>query len=282
MIRTGLVQMRSGRDVARNVADAAELVRQAHAAGAGFISTPEMTNIMEPDRPRLRALARPEAEDESVRHFAGLAGGLGIWLNIGSLALKGAGDKLVNRSFLFAPDGGIAARYDKIHLFDADLPTGETLRESHAYEGGRSAVLAETALGSIGLTICYDIRFPHLYRALAKAGAKLFTVPSAFTVPTGEAHWHVLLRARAIETGSFVLAAAQGGRHESGRETFGHSLIISPWGAVLAEAGTEPGVVLADLDMSLVDQARARIPALQHDRPVQVSVLKPVSGVATS
>jgi len=282
VITAGLVQMRSGRDMARNVAEAAELIRQARAEGAAFVSTPEMTNIMEPDRPRLRAIARTEAEDESVRHFADLAGELGIWLNIGSLALKGAGDKLVNRSFLFMPDGEVAARYDKIHLFDADLPSGESLRESHAYEGGASAVLAETAIAPIGLTICYDVRFPYLYRALAKAGAKLFTVPSAFTVPTGEAHWHVLLRARAIETGSFVLAAAQGGRHESGRETYGHSLIVSPWGEVLGEAGTEPGVVLADIDLSLVDQARARIPALQHDRPVQVSVLKPVSSIATS
>lgn len=199
MIRAGLVQMRSGRGMARNLADAAELIRQARAEGADVVSTPEMTNILEPDRPRLRALARPEAEDESVRHFAVLAGELGIWLNIGSLALRGAGDRLVNRSFLFAPDGSIAARYDKIHLFDVDLPSGESLRESHAYESGASAVLADTALGPIGLTICYDIRFPSLYRALAKAGAKLFTVPSAFTVPTGEAHWHVLLRARAIE-----------------------------------------------------------------------------------
>ena len=268
--------------MARNLADAAELIRQASAEGADFVSTPEMINILEPDRPRLRALARSEAEDEGVRRFAALAAELGIWLNIGSLALKGAGDKLVNRSFLFAPDGGIAARYDKIHLFDVDLPTGESLRESHAYEGGSSAVLAETALGPIGLTICYDIRFPHLYRALAKAGAKLFTVPSAFTVPTGEAHWHVLLRARAIETGSFVLAAAQGGKHESGRETYGHSLIVSPWGEVLAEAGTEPCVVLADIDLSLADQVRARIPALQHDRPLDLAILKPVPRVATS
>jgi predicted amidohydrolase len=282
VIRAGLVQMRSGRGMARNLADAAELIRQARAEGADVVSTPEMTNILEPDRPRLRALARPEAEDESVRHFAVLAGELGIWLNIGSLALRGAGDRLVNRSFLFAPDGSIAARYDKIHLFDVDLPSGESLRESHAYESGASAVLADTALGPIGLTICYDIRFPSLYRALAKAGAKLFTVPSAFTVPTGEAHWHVLLRARAIETGSFVLAAAQGGKHESGRETYGHSLIVSPWGEVLGEAGTDPGVVLADVDLSLADQVRARIPALQHDREVGLSILKPLSGIATS
>ena len=237
--------------------------------------TPEMTNILEPDRPRLRSLARPEAEDESVAAFSALAEELGLWLNIGSLALKGPGDKLLNRSLLFAPNGAIAARYDKIHLFDVDLPTGESLRESHAYDGGAQAVLVETPLGPIGLTICYDMRFPHLYRALAKAGAKLFTVPSAFTVPTGHAHWHVLLRARAIETGSFVLAAAQGGRHESGRETYGHSLIVSPWGEVLAEAGIEPGLVIADIDLAQADVARARIPALVHDRAITLTVLKP-------
>jgi len=208
------------------------------------------------------------------RGFSGLARELGLWLNIGSLALRGAGEKLVNRSLLFAPDGRIAARYDKIHLFDVDLPTGETLRESQAYEGGTAAVLAETGFAPVGLTICYDVRFPHLYRALAQAGAKLFTVPSAFTVPTGEAHWHVLLRARAIETGSFVLAAAQGGRHESGRETYGHSLIVSPWGEVLAEAGIEPGVILAEIDPAAADHARARIPVLQN--------LKPAPPIATS
>ena len=273
--------MRAGRDMARNAADASEMIRAAHAHGAEFVSTPEMTNILEPDRPRLKALARPEAEDESVRRFSGLARELGLWLNIGSLALKGEGEKLVNRSLLFAPDGRVAARYDKIHLFDVDLPTGERLRESEAYEAGGTAVLAETPLAAIGLTICYDMRFPHLFRALANKGAKLFTVPSAFTVPTGQAHWHVLLRARAIETGSFVLAAAQGGAHESGRETYGHSLIVSPRGEVLAEGGTEPGVILADLDLAEVDQARARIPSLIHGRAVPVEILKPFLPVAT-
>ena len=257
--------------MARNVAGASALIREAAGQGADFIATPEMTNILEPDRPRLRSLARPEAEDESVAAFSELARELGLWLNIGSLALKGAAEKLLNRSLLFAPDGSIAARYDKIHLFDVDLPTGESLRESHVYDGGAEAVQAETPLGPIGLTICYDMRFPHLYRVLARAGAKIFTVPSAFTVPTGQAHWHVLLRARAIETGSFVLAAAQGGRHESGRETYGHSLIVSPWGEVLAEAGIEPGIVIADVDLAQSDLARARIPALVHDRAIIVT-----------
>jgi predicted amidohydrolase len=275
VIRAALIQLRSGTDMARNVAEASALIREAAGQGASFVATPEMTNILEPDRPRLRSLAKPEREDASVAAFSVLAQELGLWLNIGSLALQGPGEKLVNRSLLFTPDGGIAARYDKIHLFDVDLPTGESLRESHAYDGGAEAVLVETPLGAIGLTICYDMRFPHLYRALAKSGAKLFTVPSAFTVPTGQAHWHVLLRARAIETGSFILAAAQGGRHESGRETYGHSLIVSPWGEVLAEAGTEPGIVIADIDLAQADLARARIPALVHDRPMSLTVLKP-------
>lgn len=275
MIRAALIQLRSGTDMARNVAEASALIREAAGQGANFVSTPEMTNILEPDRPRLRSLAKPESEDASVAAFSALAQELGLWLNIGSLALQGPREKLLNRSLLVAPDGSIAARYDKIHLFDVDLPTGESLRESHAYDGGSDAVLVETPLGSIGLTICYDMRFPHLYRALAKAGAKLFTVPSAFTVPTGRAHWHVLLRARAIETGSFILAAAQGGRHESGRETYGHSLIVSPWGEVVAEADTEPGIVIADLDLAQADLARVRIPALVHDRAMSLTVLKP-------
>lgn len=281
-MRAALIQMRSGPDMARNLKDAGQMIREAKAQGAEFVSTPEMTNILEPDRPRLKALARPEAEDESVAAFSGLAKELGLWLNIGSLALKGEGEKLLNRSLLFAPDGSLAARYDKIHLFDVDLPNGEQLRESHSYEGGSKAVMADTAIGPIGLTICYDMRFPHLYRALAQAGAKLFTIPSAFTVPTGQAHWHVLLRARAIEAGSFVLAAAQGGRHESGRETYGHSLIVSPWGEVLAEGGTEPGIVLADIDLAAADLARARIPALANDSARSVEILKHGPAVATS
>jgi predicted amidohydrolase len=241
-----------------------------------------MTNILEPDRPRLKSLARMEAEDQSVAGFAQLAMELGIWLNIGSLALKGDGEKLLNRSLLFRPDGTIAARYDKIHLFDVDLPTGEALRESNAYEAGKTAVTAPTPFGRLGLTICYDMRFPHLYRTLAHAGAEFFTVPSAFTVPTGRAHWHVLLRARAIETGSFVLAAAQGGRHESGRETYGHSLIVSPWGEVMAEGGTEPGVVSAELDFGKAATARRSIPALAHDRPYELANLNTSPGIATS
>ncbi|MBI2720103.1 MAG: carbon-nitrogen hydrolase family protein [Rhizobiales bacterium] len=259
--------MRSGRDMARNVADAVAMIREAQARGAQFVTTPEMTNIIEPDRGRLVALARKESEDDSVAAFAALAKELGLWLNIGSLALKGEGEKLRNRSLLFTPDGAIAARYDKIHMFDVDLPTGETIRESRAFEGGSIACLADLPWMRLGLTICYDMRFAGLYRMLAQKGASLLTVPSAFTVPTGMAHWHVLLRARAIETGSFVLAAAQGGRHDSRRETYGHSLAVGPWGEILAEGEVDPVVLMVDIDPRQSELARRRIPALSHDRP---------------
>ncbi len=281
MIRVALVQMCSGRDIGRNTASAVSSIREAKAAGAAFVTTPEMTNIMEPDRQRLRALACPESEDPSVATFSEMAASLGLWLNIGSLALKGPGGALVNRSLLFSPDGRIVARYDKIHLFDVELPSGESLRESEAYAPGATAVLAQTELGRLGLTICYDLRFPGLFRALAQAGATLFTVPSAFTVPTGAAHWHVLLRARSIETGSFMLAAAQAGTHESGRQTYGHSIVISPWGEVLAEAGTEACVTLAEIDPAEAARARSRIPSLLQENAREFVVLKPTPGIAS-
>jgi len=270
--------MRSGREPARNLSDAAEMIRAAAARGAQFAATPEMTNILETDRPRLLSLARREGEDSSVASFAALAGELGIWLNVGSLALKGPGEKLINRSLLFSPDGRVAARYDKIHLFDVDLPGGEPIRESAAYEGGGAAVLAPLPWAMLGLTICYDIRFPALYSSLAKAGAGVFAVPSAFTVPTGAAHWHVLLRARAIETGSFVLAAAQGGTHECGRKTYGHSLAVSPWGELLAEGGEGPQALVFEIDTDIIGLARRRIPALHHGRAFG---LKAAATVAT-
>jgi len=276
--RAALVQMRSGRDMAANFSTARELIRAAHSKGAQLVATPEMTNILETDRPRLRAVVCRENEDSSVTGFAGLARDLGLWINVGSLALRGEGDKLCNRSLLFGPDGRIAARYDKIHLFDVDLPGSAPIRESEAYEGGRDAGVSLLPFARLGLTICYDLRFPALYRGLAQAGAEVFTVPSAFTVPTGGAHWHVLLRARAIETGSFVLAAAQGGRHECGRETYGHSLAVSPWGDILAEAGDDPDVLNVDIDTAMVAEARRRIPALSHDRAFG---LKAAAGVAT-
>jgi predicted amidohydrolase len=262
-----LVQMRSGPDMARNLEDASRLVREAKAKGAAFVLTPENTNIIEPDRARTKAIARPEAEDASVKGFSALAKELGLWLDVGSLALKGDGDKLINRSLLFSPSGEIAARYDKIHLFDVDLPTGESWRESHSVQPGGTATLARLPWALHGMTICYDLRFAALYRLLAQHGAEVMTVPSAFTVPTGKAHWHVLLRARAIETGSFVLAAAQGGTHEGGRATFGHSLVVGPWGDILVEGGTEPGVFMAEIDLEEVRLARQRIPSLLHDRP---------------
>ena len=251
-----------------NLALASQLIREAAGRGAMFVTTPEMTNILEPDRQRLRSLARPEEEDETVHAFADLASELGIWLNIGSLALLGDDGLLVNRSLLFAADGTLACRYDKVHLFDVDLPNGERLRESEAYAPGDRLAKAGLPWCELGLTICYDVRFPTLYRALAQWGATVVTVPSAFTVPTGEAHWHVLLRARAIENGCYVLAAAQGGRHESGRETYGHSLAVSPWGDIIGEAGVEPGITLVEVDPDRALIARRRIPSLAHDRPL--------------
>ncbi len=207
-----------------------------------------------------------EAHDPALPVFSDLAKELKIWLLAGSLAIKVSETKTANRSFLFAPDGRISARYSKIHLFDVQLASGEVYRRSHTVAGGEEAVVAETPWGGVGLSICYDVRFPQLYRRLAQKGAFLFTVPSAFTVPTGSAHWHVLLRARAIENGAFVMAPAQGGEHANGRKTYGHSLIVSPWGEVLAEAGTDPGVIVADIDPELSTEARAKVPNLQHDR----------------
>ncbi len=264
--RAGLVQMRSGRDVEKNFASAAALIREAADGGAQYIQTPEMTTLMEIDRERLFAGARLEAEDTSLVRFRALAKELGVWLHIGSMAVRHESGKLANRAFLISPEGAVAARYDKIHLFDVDLPSGESYKESRSYEPGRYAVRAELPWGLLGLAICYDLRFPTLFRALARAGASFIAIPSAFTRLTGQAHWHTLLRARAIESQCFVFAAAQGGVHEHGRETFGHSLIVSPWGDILAEGGTEPGVVMADIDLSALDDVRRHMPCLAHDR----------------
>jgi deaminated glutathione amidase len=264
--KAALIQLRSGRDMARNVAEASLLIKEACRKGAEFVLTPEMTNILETDRDRLKGLARREEEDASVAAFADLARDRRIWLNAGSFALKGPEGKLVNRSLLFAPDGTLAARYDKVHLFDVDLPNGQILRESAAYAAGRPVPVVPLPFATVGLTICYDVRFPHLYKALAQAGAEVLTVPSAFTKVTGEAHWHVLLRARAIETGSFVLAPAQGGLHECGRETFGMSLAVSPSGDITAEGGQDPEIVMTVIDRRQVLEARRRIPVLRHER----------------
>ena len=268
--RVGLVQMRSGRTPAQNVDAAAKLIKDAKSGGADYVLTPEMTNILERKREDLFAAIATEEKDRSLPDFRDLARRLGIWVHVGSLAIEVLPQKAVNRSFLIDPKGDIAARYDKIHMFDVDLAGGESYRESGSFRPGELAVAVDLPWGRVGLTICYDLRFPALYRALAEAGASFITIPAAFTQQTGEAHWHVLTRARAIETGSFVLAAAQGGRHEDGRDTFGHSIAIDPWGRVLAEGGTEPGVIFADVDPSQVAIVRARIPSLQHGRRFEV------------
>ncbi|MGZ5930432.1 MAG: carbon-nitrogen hydrolase family protein [Rhizomicrobium sp.] len=260
------IQLRSTGDVAENIRQTTAFVREAAAGGARFIATPENTNIMAQDNRAKLAATFDEAQDPSLPALASLARELNVWLSIGSLHIKVSPEKTANRSFLFAPDGTIQARYDKIHLFDVTVATGESYRESAQVQGGHQAVLADTEFGAIGITVCYDLRFPQLYRKLAKNGAFAFTIPSSFTVPTGEAHWHVLLRARAIENGAFVIAAAQGGLHANGRKTYGHSLIVAPWGEVLAEAGTEPGVILAKINPALSLEARQRIPNLEHDR----------------
>ncbi len=264
--RAALIQMRSGRTPAANLDDAIRLIGEAKAAGADYVQTPEMTNIMETSREKLFSTILEEDEEICLPAFRELARKHAIVLHIGSLAIKVSAERAANRSYLIGRDGGIVAVYDKIHMFDVDLAGGESYRESRNYRPGESAVLADLPFARIGLSICYDLRFPALYRALAEAGATVLTVPSAFTRQTGEAHWHVLLRARAIENGCFVLAAAQGGKHENGRETFGSSLAIDPWGRILAEGGTEPGVILADIDPAEVAAARAKVPSLQHGR----------------
>ena len=261
-----LVQMRTGLTPQANLDAAVRLIEEAKAGGADYVQTPEMTNIMEVKRDRLFATITAEESDPSLAAFRALARKLGIFLHIGSLAIKLLPEKAANRSFLIDRRGDIVARYDKIHMFDVDLAGGESYRESRNYRPGDIAVAADLPWGRLGLSVCYDLRFPALYRALAEAGASFLAIPSAFTQQTGEAHWHVLNRARAIENGAFVLAAAQGGKHENGRETYGHSLVVDPWGRILAEAGSEPGVILAAIDPAAVTAARAKVPSLQHGR----------------
>lgn len=264
------VQMRSGRDPAANRDAAVAGVREAASRGAAYVQTPEMTSLVERSRERLFAHVTAEDQDQTLAALRETARQTGTVVQIGSIAVR-SGDKIANRAYLIGADGAILASYDKLHLFDVDLPSGERWRESATYSGGACAVLAETPWATLGLTICYDIRFPALYRALAEAGADVLTAPACFTRQTGEAHWHVLQRARAIETGAFVISAAQGGLHEDGRETYGHSLIVDPWGRVLADAGgAEPGIILAEIDLAQVAEARARIPSLQHGRPFTI------------
>lgn len=262
MIRAACVQFCASDDVAANIAAASALIREAQAKGATFIATPENTNLMAATKATKFDRVFAQDDDPSLAAFRALAEDLGVWLLIGSLAIKVSADKVANRSFLISPDGAIAAHYDKIHLYDVDLPNGEVYRESASVAGGGLAVTADLPFGRMGLTVCYDLRFPHLYRTLAQDGAFLFTIPAAFTAETGKAHWHVLIRARAIENGAFVIAPGQCGHHPGDRRTFGHSLIVSPWGEILAEAGEAPCVIVADIVPARSAAARAQIPSL--------------------
>ena len=264
--KAACVQVSAGRELAPNIETAVRLGREARAKGADFIVYPENVTMIEPIGAEALKKALPESEHPAIPAFRALARETGAWILAGSLSIRAGEKKYANRSLLFAAGGAIVARYDKLHLFDVDLPGGERYRESERIAPGERAVLAATPWGLLGMTICYDVRFPQLYRALAKSGAAMFTVPAAFTEQTGRAHWHILNRARAIECGAFVIAAAQCGTHAQGRRTFGHSLIVDPWGEVLAEGGESEGVILAEIDLAKSAEARQRIPALQHDR----------------
>ena len=266
------IQMRSGTDPTRNAADFEDLVREAARAGAVYVQSPEMTGAVVRDS-KARSLAfKSEELDVTAIAAARLSAELGIFLHVGSTAIVRPDGKLANRAMLYSPEGALIARYDKIHMFDVDLDNGESWRESAAYEPGTQAVVCDLGMARLGLAVCYDLRFPQLFRAEAIAGADILTVPAAFTRQTGEAHWHVLLRARAIENGAFVVAAAQGGLHEDGRETFGHSLIIDPWGRILAEADHDrPAVVLAEIDTAASAEARSKIPNLRNARDFAVA-----------
>lgn len=267
--RIALFQAQSGIDPAVNAERLVSAVREAAGGGAAMLFTPEMSGMLDRDRERALGKAAPEANDSVLAAVREAAAKDGIWVHLGSLALRGEQGKLVNRGFVIDDAGEIRARYDKIHLFDVDLPTGESWRESAMYEAGKSAVIVPgTPVGKLGLTICYDLRFPELFQRLSDAGADVISVPAAFTVPTGRAHWQVLMRARAIEAELFIVAAAQAGRHEDGRETYGHSLVADPWGELVLEMGGEPGLAFAELDLARIADVRARIPVHQHRRPI--------------
>ncbi len=272
-MRVGLLQLNASDQPARNIPVTCDLMRQAAGEGAQFILTPEVTNCVSSSRAHQEEVLMREEDDPTLAALRDEARNLGVWLLIGSLALKtdGAHGRFANRSFVISPEGAIVARYDKIHMFDVAISPTETYCESAAYRPGTRAILAETAFARIGMTICYDLRFAHLHRALAQAGADILSAPAAFSPVSGAAHWHVLQRARAIETGCFVLAPAQWGTHAASagkpRQTYGHSLVVSPWGEVLADGGSGPGVVLADIDLAQVSEARRKIPAITHDRP---------------
>jgi predicted amidohydrolase len=269
-LRVALVQTRTPATQEESIAQLEPLVRQAAAGGARLIATPEASNFLQKDRERREAVLVDQEADAVVRRLRGLASELGAWILCGSAILRSghAGDdRAANRSILIGARGEVVASYDKLHVYDVDLPTGERWRESAAVRPGEAAVIADAPWGRMGLTVCYDLRFPQLFRVLAKAGASIITVPAAFTVPTGQAHWEVLLRARAIETGCFILAPAQGGTHADGRATWGRSMVVAPWGEVLAALDNDaPGVLFADLDLGAVERARQAVPQLTHDR----------------
>ena len=264
--RAACVQLTSANEVGPNIKTSSALIREAAGLGADFVLMPEMVSLLEMNSRNMFARVVPQDEDKALKAYRTLADELSIWLLAGSLPILTAEGRVANRSFLLDDSGRIAATYDKIHLFDVDLPNGETYRESKNYVPGDKPTLARTPWGPLGMSVCYDLRFPYLYRSYGHAGAKFLSIPAAFTKVTGEAHWHVLQRARAIENGCFVFAPAQCGKHADGRTTYGHSLIIDPWGTVLADGGTEPGVIVADIDPASVDEARGRVPSLRHDR----------------
>ncbi|HEY1604589.1 MAG TPA: carbon-nitrogen hydrolase family protein [Allosphingosinicella sp.] len=266
MSRIALYQARTGIDPEANARDLAAAVGEAAQGGAAMLFTPEMSGLLDRDRQRAAAHLHSEAEDPLLAAVRDAAARAGIWVHLGSLALKRDDGRLANRGFVIDGNGAVRATYDKLHLFDVDLPTGESWRESASYAPGERAVVVATPIGPLGLSICYDLRFPDLYRALTDAGARIVAIPAAFTVPTGRAHWHVLMRARAIEAGIFVVAAAQSGRHEDGRETYGHSLVVGPWGDILLDMGDEKGVGFADIAAARVDEVRMRLPAIRHRR----------------
>ena len=267
--RAALLQMTAGVDPAANAATLVAAITEARTAGADMLFTPEMSGCLDMDRARSAAVIRSENEDEVLLAVRDAARAQAMWVQLGSLAIADPGSgKRRNRSYLIDDQGAIRARYDKMHLFDVDLPSGESWRESNSYVGGEGPVVADTPWGRLGLTICYDLRFPALYQALSEAGAAMTAIPAAFTVPTGGAHWHVLMRARAIENAMFVIAAAQVGRHEDGRATYGHSLVVDPWGDVLLDAGNRPGLHFVDISLGRIDDVRTRIPVLRHRQPI--------------
>lgn len=274
MMRAAIFQMTSGIDPAANASAIAEMVARAKGEGADMLFTPEMAGYLDRDRKRADATLRREADDPVLAQVREAAARHGLWVHLGSLPLKDerADGRWANRSFMIDAAGEIRARYDKVHLFDVDLATGESWRESSVYGPGEQVVAVDTPWARMGLSVCYDMRFPDLYRALTNAGATVLLMPAAFTVPTGQAHWHILLRARAIEAGCFVIAAAQTGRHEDGRETYGHSLVVDPWGDVLLDMGTEAGLALADIDLSRIEEVRGRVPAIANRRIIPVDV----------